>query len=247
MTQNRTALRTVQIMDLLSRHANGLTLSEVAEHMEIPKTSAFTILQTLKDVHILRQEHKRFNIGFLAYKIGCAYIRDKELYSVAKDDCVELSERLKLSVALVLYEDGVLNYIYQYNPASSYLNKPQPDDTDDCIHAAASGKVMLAYLDEGERAKSIDALECKRFTEKTIVDKDLLREEIELTRRRGYGIDDEEYREHIFCISVPVFSDGQLLAAVSFSGLTIFNDKRNEYIAAAVELGRKLSEKMTVS
>ena len=246
MKQNRTALRVVQIMDLLTEHEDGLTLSEIVKHLDLPKTSVFDIVHTLKGIHMLRQHDKRFTIGFHAYKIGCAYIRTKDLYSVAKESLTRLAEEIQLSVSLILYEDGVLNYVFQYDPLKSYVQS-QPVDLNGAMHASASGKVILANLDPKEQEQLIENMAFTKFTKATITDKAGLHEELRLTKARGYGIDNEEYTDHFFCISVPIFDHERVLAAVSFSGLKVFSYNQPEVIKEIVGLGKQLSAKISAT
>ena len=233
-------------MDLLTEHENGLTLSEIVKHLDLPKTSVFDIIHTLKGIHMLRQDDKRFTIGFHAYKIGCAYIRTKDLYSVAKESLTHLAEEIQLSVSLILYEDGVLNYVFQHNPLKSYIQS-QPVDLNGAMHASASGKVILANLDPKEQEKQIDQMKLTKFTESTILDKEGLYEELELTNARGYGLDNEEYTDHFFCISVPIFDHERVLAAVSFSGLKVFACNQPEVIKKIVSMGHELSAKISAT
>lgn len=233
-------------MDLLTEHENGLTLSEIVKHLDLPKTSVFDIVHTLKDIHMLRLDDKRFTIGFHAYKIGCAYIRTKDLYSVAKESLTQLAEEIQLSVSLILYEDGVLNYVFQHNPLKSYIQS-QPVDLNGAMHASASGKVVLANLDPKEQERQIEQMELTKFTESTILDKEGLYEELGLTKARGYGLDNEEYTDHFFCISVPIFDHERVLAAVSFSGLKVFACNQPEVIKKIVSLGNELSAKISAT
>ncbi len=245
MKQNRTALRVIQIMDLLTEHKKGLSLSEIVKHLNLPKTSVFDIVHTLKSVHMLRLEDKKFTIGFHAYKIGCSYIRTKDLYSIARKKLIQVADEIKLSVSLILYEDEILNYIFQHNPLTSYANI-QPVDLNDAMHASASGKVILANLDPAEQKLVVNKIKFNRFTDKTIRNKTELYKELNLTKKRGYGLDDEEYTEHFFCISIPIFDNDKILAAVSFSGIKVlgnFNDK--DVISKLLSLSRELSKELS--
>ena len=47
MKLNRTALRTVDILKLVSKKPDGITLDQICEQLSIPKTSAYDILTTL--------------------------------------------------------------------------------------------------------------------------------------------------------------------------------------------------------
>lgn len=45
MKLNRTTLRTVDILKMVSKKPDGITLDEICEKLELPKTSAYDISQ----------------------------------------------------------------------------------------------------------------------------------------------------------------------------------------------------------
>ena len=45
MKINRTTQRTIEILDLIASSQDGLTLNEIAKELNMPKTSAFDILE----------------------------------------------------------------------------------------------------------------------------------------------------------------------------------------------------------
>ena len=46
MKLNRTTLRTVDILKMVSKKPDGITLDEICEKLELPKTSAYDIITT---------------------------------------------------------------------------------------------------------------------------------------------------------------------------------------------------------
>ena len=47
MKLNRTALRTIKILEYIANQKDGCTLLEITEALDIPKSSAFDIVKTL--------------------------------------------------------------------------------------------------------------------------------------------------------------------------------------------------------
>ena len=47
MKLNRTTLRTIDILKLVSRKPDGITLDEICEKLDLPKTSGYDIVTTL--------------------------------------------------------------------------------------------------------------------------------------------------------------------------------------------------------
>ena len=53
MKINRTAKRTIEILELIASSSEELTLNDIATRLEMPKTSAFDILETLVELNML--------------------------------------------------------------------------------------------------------------------------------------------------------------------------------------------------
>lgn len=53
MKLNRTTLRSVEMLKLIAKRPEGVTLDEICEIMEIPKTSAYDIVMTLVETGML--------------------------------------------------------------------------------------------------------------------------------------------------------------------------------------------------
>ena len=47
MKVNRTALRTIEILEYIAKSQDGVSLLEIAQALDIPKSSVFDILKTL--------------------------------------------------------------------------------------------------------------------------------------------------------------------------------------------------------
>jgi IclR family transcriptional regulator, pca regulon regulatory protein len=85
-------------------------------------------------------------------------------------------------------------------------------------YATSMGRVLLATLPGDQLDAYLDSATLKPLTERTIVDQDRLRAEIERTRARGWCLVDQELEDGVRSIAVPVHdSAGRVLAAVNTS------------------------------
>ena len=57
MKLNRTTLRTVDILKMVSKKPDGITLDEICEKLELPKTSAYDIITTLAHTGTVSYTH----------------------------------------------------------------------------------------------------------------------------------------------------------------------------------------------
>jgi DNA-binding IclR family transcriptional regulator len=86
------------------------------------------------------------------------------------------------------------------------------------LNCGGNGKAILAFLNEEVRERILE-LPLSYHTSFTITNPEMLREEIDRIRQRGYSIDDQEVVLGVYCVSVPVFNrNKQPMGAISVSG-----------------------------
>jgi len=89
------------------------------------------------------------------------------------------------------------------------------------LHAGASGKILMAYLDRETQNEIIAHIGLPRFTETTITDSRKLLAELAQIRKQGYALSDGEVIRGTFGIGAPIMSRaGTAIAALSLSAPT---------------------------
>ncbi|HEY7270599.1 MAG TPA: IclR family transcriptional regulator C-terminal domain-containing protein, partial [Dehalococcoidia bacterium] len=87
------------------------------------------------------------------------------------------------------------------------------------VYCTSAGKLLLACLSDADRSEMVDNLGFRPYTERTILDREHLRADLEQIRRQGYSIDNGEYSEFWRSIAVPVTnSAGDTIAAITCGG-----------------------------
>jgi DNA-binding IclR family transcriptional regulator len=80
-------------------------------------------------------------------------------------------------------------------------------------HATATGKILLAHRDAWR--DSVLAGPLPRLTARTVTDPEALRRETGAARRRGYAVEDGEWRADVRAVAAPVFDHtGEAVAAL---------------------------------
>lgn len=79
------------------------------------------------------------------------------------------------------------------------------------LHTGASGRAVMAFLPESERAEVIARTQLAPATEHTITDPAQLEQALELVRAHGYAFSQEERRVGGVGIAAPVFAAGGAL------------------------------------
>lgn len=220
MGMNRSSMRTIDILELISGEPKGISLSEIAAALSIPVTSASDIIRALLEkemIEIIDERSKLYGIGVKAYYIGNSFISNTSLVDKAKDSIEELGTKTNKTVFLGKLVNNKITYIYKFEPKDLKIATCAIGSNAD-IHSTSLGKCMLAH--DFELLTKIMNSELKRKTVNTIVDAEELKKEIDIVRRQGYGLDNCEEKEHLLCIGAPIFdNNGKVIAAISISDL----------------------------
>jgi DNA-binding IclR family transcriptional regulator len=193
-----------EIIELISDRP-GLTLTEIADELEMPKSTAHSYLQTLEEDGYVVNTESGYEVSFKFLTIGGLRRNRTHLYEVAREPMAELADSLDdvFNVALGAVELGQRVLIYKLEGQKSpFADVPVGHMTN--LHWVSHGKALLSKLDD-ERVESIvDQHGLPRATENTITTLDGLFEELETVRDRGYSLEDEERVEGIRAIAVPI-------------------------------------------
>ena len=198
------------------------------------KAKVHRLLSTLAlhDFIQFDEDTHRYRLGFQFYTIAYHMSRDN-LLSTAKPQIEyaagELFETINLGV--LTNDKSKLVYIYRLDGNLSAEYSDVPLGASCYAHESALGKCILSYLPYGERMSILNRIEFKKYTKKSIVEKEILQSELEATRDRGYAIDDEEVCPGVYCIAMPIFdSTNQVVAAMSVSMRARPQGKKLEHI-----------------
>jgi IclR family acetate operon transcriptional repressor len=87
------------------------------------------------------------------------------------------------------------------------------------LHVGGAGKAMLAFLNEADQKRVIEAAPLIALTPRTITNPKLLREELIRIRQRGYAIDDQEVVIGVYCVGMPILDrNARPVGALSITG-----------------------------
>ncbi len=205
------------MLELLSNHPEGLSLNELVERMEIPKSSCFDILHTLLHgsmVESTGRDGKVYRIGVRSFIIGNQYMENKKVVDIAKARMEKIGNKYAKSIFLAEDNLGHVVYVYKYQPKISTVVASCTVGTTNEYYNTALGKCMLAF-----REDCLHLID-QYSTEGKIPNKDRFLQEIIQIRKRKYVHSDQEHQHQLFCTAVPVFDHkGAVSSAISISGL----------------------------
>jgi DNA-binding IclR family transcriptional regulator len=245
MALNRTVERSMEILQLVSKSENGLTLQELSTKLGVPKSSVYVIVQTLLFCGYIipyRFNDKRYCLGIRLFSLGMKYLEGQNLV----EECVHylnpLAEKFNKTVFAGVLENDVIVYVHKYVAQGSLLASCALGSRHE-VYATALGKAALAFSDEDTQKRIISKLKLHSVTQNTITSKEDLLKDLEITKKRGYSIDLKEHENSTVCCGVPIFDyEGHVLAAISVTD--IYNSKEDYEIVAheLVLCGKEISK-----
>lgn len=194
-------------------------VSELAEHLEMPKSTTHVYLKTLEDEgYVINEDgHYRTSLRFL--ELGGDIRQRLNIFQAVRPQVDDLSTETDEVANLGIEEDGQRVLLYSSEPSEGVFdNSPVGQYT--YMHRTALGKALLAQLPDARVDEIIERHGLPSATENTITDQDKLFAEIGQIRARGFSIEDEERRKGIKSLAVPIQYDEKPspVAAVSISG-----------------------------
>jgi DNA-binding IclR family transcriptional regulator len=210
--------RAVSMMEYLSRNGwSGVT--EVANELGIHKSTAYRLLTTLSDRGLVEQDTAtgKYRLGFGVVLLASTVTADLDVLRCARSVCERLSEQTQETVTLTVLEGDDAVIIHQTVSKTTALSVDWTG-MHTPLHATAAGKVFLVHMPDDQRRRILRR-PLERFTEKTIVDPEVLRDHIQAVREDGYGYTVEELEVGLNAVGAPIrSSDGAVVASVSVSG-----------------------------
>ncbi len=229
-------LKAIRIMELFSPLHPRLSLSDVSEQLDLPKSTAHNLLNTLlRAGYIEKVGNNQYALGTAVIPLTQSVRVNVELRDRAAPSLRELADWCHESVYLTVRDGNFALYIYAIESSQRLVARTAVGDRAN-LHCTAVGKAILGHLPEAEVAAVVDRVGLPMFTERTITELDQLQAELKRVRERGYSIDSQEHELQTFCIGAPIFdAQGKVLGSCSVSGTDPrIIDERERAISGAV-------------
>ncbi|HCL79141.1 MAG TPA: hypothetical protein DIC53_04145 [Synergistaceae bacterium] len=211
--------KVMALVEALMSSERDVGIRDLAAQTDIPKSTVQRILSSLQGGGWVVQDPstQSYRISLHLLTLANTWRLRLELNRQSREILEELSITTRHTV-LLLVPSGSCGIC---------LNKVEPERTLKLVaevgktfplHAAACGKILLAYSSPILQDEILSA-PVHSFTPSTITDPDLLREEIQLIRARGYAVSYGEMTAGAAEIAVPLLDQGgNVLAALSIAG-----------------------------
>lgn len=235
----RTLERGLAILDILAQTQRPMGVTELAERLDLDKSTVHRLLTTLVRGGYARQEsHTRnYALGAQVLVLYDAFQEYLDLRKICRpllremtDITKETSHLAVLSGANIVFVDWISTP--QVMGVRTVVGRSEP------AWCTALGKAILAALPDDDRDAALRGTDFKAYTDRTPVTLDAMGAELEVSANRGWALDNEEFLLGVRCIASAVLDRaGYPVAALGISAPAI---RLN--IARCRKLGPQINE-----
>ena len=218
-TTNSSLMNALQLLKCFTIDEPELTLTEIAERINVSKSTACRLIQTLESEGFIHQ-----NLYFNTYSLGSSVLA---LSNTAIDQFAILKETTYFLKQLTI-QTGESSHIAILDKSDViYLKKEDSQHRVQLLshigrrnpaHCTASGQAILAFLKSATVEKIFeDGL--AQMTKYSITDLSQLQQTLAAAAQKGYAVSRGEFIENIVSIGAPIFNEKhQVFASVSVAG-----------------------------
>ncbi len=212
--------RAFRLVRLFDRQQTELSLSELAEQANLHPATAYRILQALTQEGMLTQnpDTKNYRLGLGLLKLGELAKQSNDLIRIAAPHVEKLATLWQETTILDTLDRNLQVMTALFIPSSYRVATNPSYDKPVPPHCISSGKVLLASLPVHQLDEYLTR-DLQAVTEKTMTNRQRLKDELANVRRLGYATNFEEQELGFNAIGAPIldFSE-RVIAAVSIGG-----------------------------
>jgi DNA-binding IclR family transcriptional regulator len=234
--------RGIRVLQLLAQSPQrAFSLSQIAQRLAIPKSTAFNICGALAEGQLLRRVRDGFQLGRGLLELGSAYAASVNLVAEFYDVCREMPADLGAVIQLaVLDEDLQAVYLAQQDCGSGLrlglaglVGRRVP------ANCTAGGKLLLALLPPAELDRRLpQAAALPRVTRRSVTSRSRLLREVAAARETGHAYDAGGAILGLSCVATGFptsHADGGYLAVSATAATGALDDKQRGEVLTALD------------
>jgi len=248
---NRTVEKAMSIIKLVANSQSGLTITEISQTLDIPKSSVFDIVHTFRQTGFLEIDSERlhtYKLGLEAFSVGYSYLRNLDICEIARPILTKLRDESGDTVFLAVRNGtSYITYVMKLISDSPLQTTSEVGTMNDLLKTGL-GKAILSALKDDEALSCVTDEMIKECNNPIIYDRDSLIKYLNETRERGYAVDrGKDFSSLISSVAAPILnSENKVVAAISnVTFLESMSEERRAVLgkkinAAALEISKRL-------
>ncbi|QHN04208.1 IclR family transcriptional regulator [Granulicella sp. WH15] len=211
--------RGLVILQSVARSKQPISLGELADLLQIDRSSAFRLAQTLRRRGFLAcpAGRKDYILGPAMWTLSHQYDWSNMLVRVAHEQLKLIANELNETAHLAVREGKNALFIDSAN-ANHVISVAGQTGELVPLYCTAHGKALLADADEKELKSQFGIGPLTKHTPSTISTVKALTVECKEIHARGYATDEAEYNPGMRCVAAPIrLEDGSIVGSIGIS------------------------------
>jgi IclR family acetate operon transcriptional repressor len=218
--QVQSLTRGLSLLEALAKAEGGLTLTDLAQRVQLAPSTAHRLLATLEKMGYVYQggELGRWYIGLQAFTVGTSFLANRDFVAQSHPYMRRLMEQSGETANLGILDGTDAVFIDQVQCREMMrtivkLGSRVP------LHASGVGKAIFAAMPDEQIDAILKVKGLPRITSNTITSPETMWASIRVIRQRGWSFDDEEHALATRCVAAPIYNEhAEVLGAISLAG-----------------------------
>ncbi len=226
----KSVARALQILDLMAEKRESLSLKDIADSLNWPKSTVHGIISTMRDYGYISQSERdgKYTLGVRLFELGNILQTSWDIHEIARPMMMKLNAQFGETVHLATEDNGEVLYLEKIDSHHllrivSQVGSRLP------MYCTGVGKVLLAFQSPQKKANLIKQQSFQSYTGRTITNISALEKELTYIREKGFACDNGEIMDSLQCVAAPIYDkDCNVSYALSVSGLS--NNMNQDHI-----------------
>lgn len=237
----RAVARALAIFEAFDNEHLALSLQEIAARIRMPKTTAFRLVATLESCgYLVRMENQQYCLSLKVARLAGLVRGTLGIREIAKPILIEVNRLTSETVTVNALAGAERICLDVVDSPSALMAIVQPGAHVPIFHGA-TGRILLAYMDETERERLLKTSPQAKGIDRAALDRELTR-----FRRQGYSLSRGQRFAGMTAIGVPVFDvEGKVRHCLALVGPSArFDSREAEFAEIMIAAGQDLSARI---
>lgn len=195
------------LLVLLGDEPRGASAAELSRRAELPFSTTYRLLGSLtRDGFVdYEPDGRRYHLGLRIFQLGQRVSNHHGFAGTALPILRRVTEETGEATILSVRDGNHHLTVNKVDGPQTFRVTSDPGHLG-ALHTTSVGKALVAFADDATRHQLVDELKLEPLTEFSITDREAFRAEIDLVRKRGYALMDQENELGMRAVAVPVFN-----------------------------------------